>query len=46
VVINNVPANMALNGLTRTDWNDFGLSEQVIEPVELVYKETGELVHG
>jgi RimJ/RimL family protein N-acetyltransferase len=46
VVINNVPANMALNGLTRTDWNAFGLSEQVIEPVELVYKETGELVHG
>lgn len=44
VVINNVPANMALNGLTRTDWNELNLAETIIEPIELTTKE--ELVHG
>jgi RimJ/RimL family protein N-acetyltransferase len=44
VVINNIPTNMALNGLTRTDWNELGLAETVIEPIELTTKE--DLVHG
>ena len=46
VVINNTPANMTLNGLTRTDWNNFGMIDIVIDPVELEKKPELELVHG
>jgi hypothetical protein len=32
--------------LTRTDWNNFGMIDIVIDPVELEKKPELELVHG
>jgi len=43
VIINNTPNNMAIMGLTRTDWNDLGLLDRIIDPIVM---EKEELVHG
>jgi RimJ/RimL family protein N-acetyltransferase len=44
ITIQEYPANMALFGLTRRDWDQFDLGNPVIDPVAPGKK--GELVHG
>jgi RimJ/RimL family protein N-acetyltransferase len=43
ITIKDVPSNMALFGLTRRDWDEYKLGEEIIEPVPIGKQE---LVHG
>jgi RimJ/RimL family protein N-acetyltransferase len=45
ITVNNIPAAMALFGLTRRDWDEFKLGDEIIEPVAIGKPEL-ELVHG
>lgn len=45
ITIKDVPTNMALFGLTRRDWDEFKLGDEIIEPVAIGRPEQ-ELVHG
>jgi RimJ/RimL family protein N-acetyltransferase len=45
ITVNDFPASMALFGLTRRDWDEYKLGEEIIEPVA-IGKQEQELVHG
>lgn len=46
ITVNDNPANMALFGLTRRDWDEFKLGDVPIDPIVPGRKEIEELVHG